>query len=214
MQSLELTSPVNNTLFSAKPAYDKIKRTASSRYVFVAVRASGDSMELTISNNPAISTLHSPVYHWSVKEVLRNAWLDINDTNVDILNLTVPDGIKNIKCVWVDIIDMLSVNIAIKEPVIWHDWFNHSSYNMIERYFNAESNVEYRAHYNDNNNLLSIHDSWNMAGALNYFDSKADKYVMKKTDVYCAEGAVFNYYVRADASSNNKYQHEVGTHNL
>jgi len=214
MQSFELSSPINNAQFSSKPIYDKIKRTASARYVFVGVRTNGDSVELTISNNPAISTQHSPVYHWSVKGSLKNTWLDINDNNVDVLNIIIPAEIKKVKCVWVDIIDMLPINITVNAPVLWYDCFNHSSYNMLERYFNSEYDVEYRAHYNDNNNLISIHDSWNINGVLNYFDSKVDKYVMKKTDVYCAEGALLNHYVRGDAPLNNKYHHEVYTHNL
>ena len=213
MHSLQLSYPLKNAYLRDKPHHDKIKRTASSRYVFVSVRTSGDSMELTISNNPAISTPHSPAYHWSQKDVLKNTWLDIHDSNVDILNITVPFDIKKVKCVWIDVIDMLSVNIFIEGPVLWYDYFNHSSYNMLERYFNVENDIEYRSYYNDSNNLLDIHDSWNIKGELNYFDSKADKYITKKTDVYCSDGAIFNHYVRGDAVISNRYHHEVCQYN-
>lgn len=213
MQSFQLSSLVNDVVLRDKPRHDKIKRTACARYVFVGVRINGDSMELTVSNNPAISTPHSPAYHWSQKNLLKNTWLDIHDSNVDILNITVPLAIKKVKCVWIDVIDMLSVNIIIEGSILWYDFFNHSSYNMLERYFNVESDIEYRSYYNDNNNLLDIHDSWDIKGELNYFDSKTDKYITKKTDVYCSNGAIFNHYVRADAVICDKYHHEVNQHN-
>lgn len=209
MHSFQLSSSLKDVYLRDKPHHDKIKRTASARYVFVSVRTRGDSMELTIGNNPAISTPHSPAYHWSQKEVLKNTWLDIHDSNVDILNVTVPLNIKKVKCIWIDVIDMLSVNIFTEGPVLWYDYFNHSSYNMLERYFNVEDDIEYRSHYNDSNNLLDIHDSWNIKGELNYFDPQADKYIMKKTDVYCSDGAIFNHYVRGDAVISNRYHHEV-----
>lgn len=213
MHSFQLSSSLKDVYLRDKPHHDKIKRTASARYVFVSVRTRGDSMELTIGNNPAISTPHSPAYHWSQKDVLKNTWLDIHDSNVDILNITVPLDIKKVKCIWIDVIDMLSVNIFIEGSVLWYDCFNHSSYNMLERYFNVENDIEYRSYYNDSNNLLDIHDSWNIKGELNYFDSKADKYITKKTDVYCSDGAIFNHYVKGDVVISNRYHHEVCQYN-
>lgn len=214
MQSFELTSPVKNSHLKDKPAYEKIKRAASAHYVFVSVRTSGDGMELTIGNNPAISTPHSPVYYWSQKDSLKNTWLNINDSNVDVLNIIIPADIKKVKCVWIDIVDMLPVNITVEGPVIWYDCFNHSSYNMLERYFNVEYDLEYRSHYNEANNLLDIHDSWNIKGELNYFDSNTDKHIQKKTDVYYIEGSAFNHYVRGDAIINDNYRHEMFQYSL
>lgn len=122
--------------------YEEITRTATKKYVYVGVIVNNDILELTISNNPAISTSNSSFYYWSERSLLQNSWLNVYDSKVDILNINIDNDIEinKVICKWVDIVDMLSININIEKDgiIIWEDYFNHSGFNMLERYWNIK----------------------------------------------------------------------------
>lgn len=79
---------INGKKLTEKLDYEEITRIATKKYVYVGVVLHGKTLEITVSNNPAISTLNSSFYYW-VRLLLQNSWLNIYDSKVDILNITI-----------------------------------------------------------------------------------------------------------------------------
>lgn len=196
--------------------YEEITRTATKKYVYVGVIVNNDILELTISNNPAISTSNSSFYYWSERSLLQNSWLNIYDSKVDILNINIDNDIEinKVICKWVDIVDMLSININIEKDgvIIWEDYFNHSGFNMLERYWNIKNGtVNYSNDYNDTENLLWLSDYWtlNKGTKINYCNFLAQKNVRKNNEFYIYEDSHINYISLGYLNNNYHYDDDI-----
>ncbi len=196
--------------------YEEITRTATKKYVYVGVIVNNDILELTISNNPAISTSNSSFYYWSERSLLQNSWLNVYDSKVDILNINIDNDIEinKVICKWVDIVDMLSININIEKDgvIIWEDYFNHSGFNMLERYWNIKEGIlNYSNHYNDTPNLLWLSDYWtlNKNTKLNYCNFLTQKDVRKNNEFYIYDNSNINYVSLGFLNNNFHYDDDV-----
>lgn len=196
--------------------YEDITRTATRKYVYLGVIVNEDTLELTISNNPAISTLNSSFYYWSERTLLQNSWLNIYDSKVDILNINIDNDIEinKVICKWVDIVDMLSVNINIEKDgvITWEDYFNHSEFNMLERYWNIKNGtVNYLNNYNCIKNLLWISDYWTLSKntKLNYCNLLTQKNVRKNNEFYLYDNSNINYASLGFLNNNFHYDDDI-----